>query len=85
MVYLYSLSRCPKRANWLCPLLARRIVVLWQTDYRGTRKVTAPIQHIVLGERADNGMDNIATKLAILAIDRLTQWAFCLTPPWPDV
>jgi hypothetical protein len=35
-------------------------------------------------ERADNGMDNIATKLAILAIDRLTQWAFCLTPPWPD-
>jgi hypothetical protein len=44
---------------------------------------TAPIQLNSL-ERADNGMDNIATKLAILAIDRLTQWAFCLTPPWPN-
>ena len=25
-------------------------------------------------------MDNIVTQLATLTIDRLTQWAFCLTP-----
>lgn len=35
-------------------------------------------------DRADNPMDSIVTQLATLAIDRLTQWAFCLTPSWPS-
>jgi len=31
------------------------------------------------------GMDSIATQLALLAIDRLTQWAFVLIPHgYPD-
>ena len=31
-------------------------------------------------DRHHNGMDIIATQLAVLAIDRLTQWALCLAP-----
>lgn len=54
------------------------LLLAWTGD-RGTRNVALPLllnRSKTSLQRADtNSMDDIATQLAILAIDRLTQWA----------
>ena len=61
------LSQVPQMSGLAVPLVVV-VIRLWML-----------VRHCPLGGPSP-GMDTIATELALLAIDRLTRWVFCLNP-----